>query len=130
MTMMDPLADALSNIKNHEMARKRECIICPASKLIGAVLRIMQANGYVGEIEFIEDGRTGKFRVQLFGRINDCKAIKPRINVKVRDIEKWERHFLPAKDIGILIISTPQGLMTHHEAKKRHVGGRLIAYVY
>ncbi len=90
----------------------------------------MQSKGYIGEIEFIDDGRTGKFRVQLFGRINDCRAIKPRHAVKVKEMEKWEKRYLPAKDVGILILTTPQGIMTHEEAKKRHIGGRLLAYVY
>lgn len=130
MTMNDPLANALTTIRNHEERRKKECIICPASKLIGKVLRIMQSKGYIGEIEFIDDGRTGKFRVQLFGRINDCRAIKPRHAVKVREMEKWEKRYLPAKDVGILILTTPHGVMTHEEAKKRHIGGRLLAYVY
>jgi small subunit ribosomal protein S8 len=90
----------------------------------------MQFQGYIGEIEFIDDGRTGKFRVQLFGRINECKAVKPRFSVKVKDIEKWEKRLLPAKDFGLLILTTPLGLLTHVVAKEKNIGGRLIAYVY
>ncbi|OYT43593.1 30S ribosomal protein S8 [Candidatus Bathyarchaeota archaeon ex4484_40] len=87
-------------------------------------------NGYIGEFEFIDDGRTGKFRVQLLGRINKCGAIRPRFPVKADEIEKWEKMYLPAKGIGVLVISTPEGVMSHHEAKKRKIGGRLLAYVY
>ncbi|MEM3026452.1 MAG: 30S ribosomal protein S8, partial [Thermoproteota archaeon] len=43
---------------------------------------------------------------------------------------KFEKMFLPAFNVGLLIVSTPQGLMTHSEAKSRKIGGRLIAYVY
>jgi len=127
---MDTLADALSNIMNHEMAGKKEVYIRPASKLIGAVLKIMLQEGYIGEFEYIDDGRAGVFRVQLLGRINKCGVIKPRYPVKKNEFEYWEKRYLPAYDVGVLIVSTSQGVMTHREAKKRGIGGRLIAYVY
>jgi len=130
LTMMDTLANGLTTIMNNEMRRKKECVITPASKLLGRVLRIMQLNGYIGEFEFIDDGRSGKFKVQLLGRINKCGAIKPRYPVKADEFEKWEKQFLPARDIGLLIVSTPQGVMSHKEAKQKKVGGRLLAYVY
>ena len=90
----------------------------------------MQKHGYIGEFEYIDDGRSGKFRVQLLGRINKCRAIKPRFPVKVREFEEWEKRFLPSRDIGILIVSTPQGVMSHREAKAKGIGGRLLAFVY
>jgi len=130
MPLLDPLADALSSIMNHEMAGKKTVIVKPASKLIGEVLKIMLQEGYIVEFEYIDDGRAGKFRVQLLGRINKCGVIKPRFSVKRKDYEKWEKKFLPAHDIGILIVSTSQGVMTHKEAIKRGIGGRLLAYVY
>jgi len=130
MTMMDTLANGLVTIMNNKIRRKKECVISPASKLLGRVLRIMQLNGYIGEFEFIDDGRSGKFKVQLLGRINKCGAIKPRYPVKADEFEKWEKQFLPAKDIGLLIVSTPQGVMSHKEAKQKRIGGRLLAYVY
>jgi len=130
MTMMDTLANGLVTIMNNEIRRKKECVISPASKLLGRVLRIMQLNGYIGEFEFIDDGRSGKFKVQLLGRINKCGAIKPRYPVKADEFEKWEKQFLPARDIGLLIVSTPQGVMSHKEAKQKKIGGRLLAYVY
>ncbi|MEM1550327.1 MAG: 30S ribosomal protein S8 [Candidatus Bathyarchaeia archaeon] len=127
---IDVIANGLTTIYNNEMRRKKECYIMPASKLLGNVLRVMQTHGYIGEFEFIDDGRTGKFRVQLLGRINKCKAIRPRYSFKAKDIEKWEKKYLPARDIGILIVTTPQGIMSHIEAKKRGIGGKLLAYVY
>jgi len=130
LTMMDTLANGLTTIMNNEIRQKKECIITPASKLLGRVLRIMQLNGYIGEFEFIDDGRQGKFKVQLLGRINKCGAIKPRYPVKADEFEKWEKQFLPARDIGILIVSTSQGVMSHRDAKQKRIGGRLLAYVY
>lgn len=127
---MDTLANGLTTIINNEMRNKRECIISPASKLLGKILRIIQLNGYVGEFEFIDDGRSGKFKVQLLGRINKCGAIKPRFSVRTDEFEEWEKKFLPSRDVGILIVSTSEGVVSHKEAREKHVGGRLLAFVY
>ncbi|HII85947.1 TPA: 30S ribosomal protein S8 [Candidatus Bathyarchaeota archaeon] len=127
---MDTLTNGLITVINNEMRNKRECIISPASKLLGRVLRIMQLNGYIGEFEFIDDGRAGKFKVQLLGRINKCGPIKPRFPVKFDKFEDWEKKFLPSRDVGIMVISTSQGVMSHREAEEKNLGGRLLAFVY
>ncbi len=127
---MDPLVNALNTIMSHEGRRRKECIITPASDLVGRVLRLIQGRGYVGEIEFIDDGRQGKFRVQLFGRINECRAVTPRFKTKVSEMEKWEKRFLPSRNLGVVILSTPMGVMDHNKAKEENVGGVLLAYVY
>ena len=87
-------------------------------------------NGYIGEFEFIDDGRSGKFKIQLLGRINRCGAIRPRFPVKVDEIEQWEKKFLPSRDVGVLVVSTPSGILSHREAKEKRIGGRLLAFVY
>jgi small subunit ribosomal protein S8 len=127
---MDTLTNGLITIINNELRNKRECIISPASKLLGRVLRIMQLNGYIGEFEFIDDGRTGKFKVQLLGRINKCSAIKPRFAVRVGEFEDWEKKFLPSRDVGLMVVSTSKGVMAHREAEEKNMGGRLLAFVY
>lgn len=115
---------------NNEFRNKTSCVISPASKLLGHVLRVLQLGGYVGEFEFIEDGRSGKFRVQLLGRINKCGAVKPRYSVKTDAFENWEKTFLPAREMGLLIVSTSSGVISHKEAKQKSVGGKLLAFVY
>jgi small subunit ribosomal protein S8 len=127
---MDTLTNGLITIINNEMRNKRECIISPASKLLGRVLRIMQLNGYIGEFEFIDDGRLGKFKVQLLGRINKCGAIKPRFPVKVDGFEAWEKTYLPSRDVGLMVVSTSKGVIAHKDAEQKNVGGRLLAFVY
>jgi len=127
---MDTLASGLTTVINNEMRNKRECIISPASKLLGSVLRVMQLNGYIGEFEFIDDGRSGKFKVQLLGRINKCEAVRPRFSSKVTEFEEWEKEFLPSREVGILVISTPRGVLSHREAREKRIGGRLLAFVY
>jgi len=128
--MMDTLANGLTTIMNNEMRNKRECIISPASKLLGGVLRVMQLNGYIGEFEFVDDGRSGKFKVQLLGRINKCGAIRPRFSAGVDEIEGWEKKFLPSREVGILVVSTPRGVLSHKDAREKHSGGKLLAFVF
>jgi small subunit ribosomal protein S8 len=120
----------MSVIKNAESVGKPECIIHPASKLIGTTLKVMADRGYIGEFEFVDDGKSGMFRVKLLGRINRCGVIKPRFAAKVADLEKWEKRFLPARNFGVLILSTSRGVMAHSDARSQSIGGQLLAYVY
>jgi len=125
----DTLADVLSAIKNAERIGKKECIV-PASSLAKRVLKVMQEHKYIGAFEFIDDGRSGKFRIELRGVINDTNVIRPRYPVKVDEFEKWEKRYLPARGMGILILTTPKGVIDHEKAKKLHTGGRLLCFVY
>lgn len=127
--LQDTLADALSTIKNAERVGKKECLI-NASKLIKNVLNILQTNGYISSFEFVNDGKSGKFHVGLKGKIVEMNVIKPRFSVKVEEFEKWEKRFLPAKGVGLLILSTPKGVVDHKKAKELHTGGKLLAFVY
>ena len=64
------------------------------------------------------------------GQCAKCGVIKPRHSVKRSDFDKWESRYLPARDFGLLILSTNKGVMHHYEAKESKIGGRLLAYVY
>ncbi|MEJ5292280.1 MAG: 30S ribosomal protein S8 [Candidatus Methanosuratincola sp.] len=130
MWVQDPLANSLVNIMNSEERGRNECIVTPAPKLIANVLRVLQKAGYVGEFEYIDDGRLGKLRIQLLGRINKCGVIKPYFNVSYRDLERVAQQYLPGKEIGFIILTTPKGIMTHKDALANRIGGRLLAYVY
>ena len=130
MTRLDPLADAMSALTNASKVGKRETVINVASKLIGKVLRILQEEGYIEEFEYIDDGRAGKYRVKLRGRINKAGVIKPRFSVKKDEYLYWERMYLPAENVGVIVVSTTQGVMSHREAKRRGIGGVLLAYCY
>ena len=125
----DLLADALSAIKNAERVGKKEVEV-KASKLIGNVLKIMKERGYIGNFKFIQDGKGGKFKIELKGKIIDCNVIKPRFSVKVDEFEKWEKRYLPAYNVGILILTTNKGVIDHSKAKELRVGGKLLCYVY
>lgn len=124
------IPNLFSTIYNNEMRNKKECIVVPASKLAQEVLRVMQKGKYIGEFEFIDDGIRGKLRVQLLGRITKCGSITPRYPVSLDTYYVWERRYLPAVNVGMLIVSTSRGVMSHTEAIQKGLGGRLLGYVY
>lgn len=130
MSLNDTLSNALSNINNCERKGKILCTIKPISKLITQVLKIMKERRYIGEIEIVENSRGGCIKVNLLGAINKCGAIKPRFSVNKDEFEKFEKRYLPAKDFGVILVSTSEGIMVHEEAKQKKIGGKLLAYCY
>ena len=126
----DPLANALSVILNAEKIGKKECLIRPSSKVIEKILEIMKDHHFVGDFEKIETRQGTSLKLNLINNINKCGVIKPRFAVKQDNYEKFEKRFLPAKDFGIIIVSTSQGIMTQKESKEKKIGGKLIAFVY
>lgn len=128
--LLDPLANVLSKIENYERARKREVVVSPTSKLISDVLQIIQREGFIGGFEFIDDRKGGKFKVALIGKVNGCGVVKPRHSAGCSEFEKWEKRYLPAAGFGLLLVSTPRGVMSHRQAREGGLGGRLLAYVY
>ena len=127
--LQDPLADALTVVKNAERTGKGKCIV-KANKLIVDILRVMQDNGYIGACEKIEDGKGGILKIELKGKVIDTRVVKPRFAIGVDEYEKWEKRYLPARNIGLLIVSTSKGVMDHKKAKELGLGGRLLSYVY
>lgn len=126
----DPLANVLSNINNAEKIGRKEVSVWPISKMIKIVLDIMKVHKYIDSYEEIQDGRGGQIVVKLSGKINKCSVIKPRLPVSKEGYEKFEKRHLPAKDFGLIVVTTSQGIMTQSEAKTKGIGGRVIAYVY
>ena len=90
----------------------------------------MQDNGYIGPFETIENGKGGVFKVDLKGKLIDTRVVKPRFAVGITEYEKFEKRFLPARNVGLLVVSTPKGVMDHKKAKQLGLGGRLLSYIY
>ena len=126
----DPLAAALSKIFNAEKVGRQEVHIKPASRLLQEVLGIMRDHRYIGSYELIEESQGKQLKLQLLGNINRCGVVKPRFSTKRTSYENWEKRYLPAKDFGIILVSTPRGIMTHVQAKQAGLGGKLLAYCY
>lgn len=126
----DPLNDIINTIKNASSIGRREIVVGPAARMIGRVLKVMQDYNYITSFEVIEDGQGGKFNIKLNSTINNCGTIKPRYSVKKVNMDTFESRYLPAQDFGILIITTTKGVMSHVEARKNGLGGKLLAYIY
>ena len=126
---MNPLTDTCCALKNAERARKKEVTISPASKIIQQILRIFQRHAYVGEFERYDDGRQGKFKIALLGRINECAGLM-RLNYGVNQFELLERRLLPAPGLGLIVLTTNEGIMTMKEAEEKHIGGHTLCYIY
>ena len=121
----DTVADALNQIMNAKKAGKEVVEIKKHSKLLHTILALAKLKGYVKNYEI-----KNNILIIDLGNITKCQAIKPRYTIMVGDIEKYEERYLPAKDLGILIVSTNQGIMTHQTAIEKNIGGCLIAYMY
>ena len=123
----DVVADGLNMIRNANKARKENVEITRISNLLIEILKIMKQKGAIKKYKINAKEKTIEVTI---GELNDCKAIKPRFTAKIGQIERYRRRYLPARDIGTVIISTNKGLLTHEEAFEESIGGSLIAYFY
>ena len=132
MVMTDPIADFLTRIRNGNM-RRFEVVEAPASKIKREIAEILKAEGYVKDVEYVEDNKQGVIRVFLkYGKngekvITNLKRIsKPglRVYVKSDDVPKV------LNGLGTAIISTSTGVVTDKVARENNVGGEVIAYIW
>ena len=130
MPAMNILANLFVTLDNTQSRRKDEFIVDPTSKLAIQVLHALKKDGYINDFEHVEDNRGGKFKIKLLAKISKCGSISPRFKVKKTEYTQWEQQFLPSYSRGMLIVTTNQGVMSHHEAVNKGLGGFLIGYVY
>ena len=131
MQITDPIADMLTRIRNANNAR-HETVDVPASKLKLAIAKILMEEGYIKSYQFIENGNQGVIKITLkyLGKekvITGLRRVsKPGLRVYVSSEE------LPKvlRGLGIAIISTSKGVMTDKNARKEHVGGEVLAFVW
>ncbi len=131
MQITDPIADMLTRIRNANNAR-HETVDVPASKLKLAIAKILVEEGYIKSYQFIEDGNQGVIKITLryLGKekvITGLRRVsKPglRMYAGADDLPKVLR------GLGIAIISTSKGVMTDKNARKEHVGGEVLAFVW
>ena len=132
MQITDPIADMLTRIRNANNSRHKTVDI-PASNMKKAIAEILLKEGYIKDVEIIDDGIQGIIRITLKYAENKQKVLsglkrvsKPglRIYSNAEDMPKV------MKGLGIAIISTSKGVMTDREARKQHIGGEVLAYIW
>lgn len=132
MVMTDPIADFLTRVRNASSAR-HESLELPASKVKKDIANILKREGFVKNVEFVEDDKQGVIRVFLkYGQDNErvitgLKRIsKPglRVYAKAGDVPKV------LNGLGIAIVSTSEGVVTDKEARAKNIGGEILAYVW
>ncbi|KAM1952480.1 hypothetical protein ACFX15_006949 [Malus domestica] len=124
------LNNALRSIVNAERRGKDTVELKPISTAMSSFLKIMKDQGYIKDFQVFDPHRVGRITVQLQGRVNDCKALTYRQDVKARDIEEYKMQKLPTRQWGYVVITTPEGVLDHKEAVKRNVGGQVLGYFH
>lgn len=132
MIVTDPIADMLTRIRNAQTAR-HETVIVPDSKMKKAIAEILLAEGYISNVEYIEDKIQGKIKITLKYTEDNKKVIsglkrisKPGLRIYA-GVEELPRVL---NGLGIAIISTSKGVVTDREARKLGLGGEVLAYVW
>jgi small subunit ribosomal protein S8 len=132
MSMTDPLGDMLTRIRNAQQ-RRRGTVMTPGSKLRARVLDVLKSEGYIRDYSTTEfgNGRT-EFSIELkyfdgqpvIRRIQRVSKPGRRVYVSVDSMPQV------ADGLGIVILSTPQGVMADHEAREKNVGGEVLCQVF
>ena len=132
MHITDPIADMLTRIRNANNARHTTVDI-PASNMKKAIAEILLQEGYVKNVELIEDGIQGIIRITLKYGENKQKVLTGLKRVSKPGLRSYaSKDELPRvlKGLGIAIISTSKGVMTDKEARRQNVGGEVLAFIW
>ena len=132
MVVTDPIADFLTRIRNANMVYTEKVEI-PASKTKMAMANILKDEGFIKDVEYIEDGKQGIIRVYL-----KYAGSKERVITGLKRISRPGLRVYAKKDelpkvlggLGIAIVSTSNGLMTDKKARKQGLGGEVLCYVW
>jgi small subunit ribosomal protein S8 len=132
MTMTDPIADMLTRIRNGAAARHDDVII-PASKLKGAIAKVLMEEGFISDFETFEEGPRRFLRV----RLSYTNQREPLLSGLKRVSRPGLRVYVQKRQIprvynglGIAIVSTPKGIMTGQQAWRQQIGGEVLCYVW
>ncbi len=131
MSMTDPISDMLTRIRN-AMTAGHETLSLPASHVKQRIIEILKQEGYIEDYGRLEEGPQGALTVKL-----KWHAGQPAIEGLKRVSRPGQRRYARCTDIpkvrnglGIMIVSTSQGLMTDRAARKAGVGGELICSIW
>ena len=132
MSITDPIADMLTRIRNATMVR-HDSVLVPASRMKLSIARILKGDGFISDYEVLRGKPHRVIKIHL--KYDDKN--QPILSGLERVSKPGLRVYVQRKEIprvyggaGIAIISTPKGVMTHHDAENQNMGGRILAYVY
>ena len=132
MVMTDPIADFLTRIRNANTVYMEKVEI-PASKTKLGLANILKEEGYIKDVEYIEDGKQGFLRLYLKYGANREKVITGLKRISRPGLRVYaQKDELPKVlgGLGIAIISTSKGLMTDKDARKAGVGSEVMCYIW
>ncbi|MYV21000.1 30S ribosomal protein S8 [Lactobacillus salivarius] len=132
MVMTDPIADFLTRIRNANMA-KHESLEVPASKIKRDIAEILKNEGFVRDVEYIDDDKQGIIRVFLkYGKGNErvISGIRRISKPGLRSYVKADAVPKVLNGLGTAILSTSEGVITDKEARAKKIGGEVIAYIW
>ena len=132
MGMTDPIADMLTRIRNANQNKSANVII-PASKIKLDILNIIKSEGYIEEVEFVEDGKQGAIKVTLKYTEKKERVIKGIKRISKPGLRVYAKATEMPKvlnGLGVAVVSTSNGVMTDREARHQHLGGEVIAYIW
>ena len=132
MQITDTIADLLTRIRNASAA-KHESVEIPASNMKKAICQILVDEGYVKGFTVTEDGKQGIIKVTLKygeGKTPVIKGLRRVSKPGLRIYSNADELPRVMKGLGIAIISTSRGVMTDREARKAHIGGEVLAFIW
>lgn len=132
MVMTDPIADFLTRIRNANTVYMEKVEI-PASKTKLNLANILKDEGYIKDVEYIEDGKQGFLRLYLKYGANREKVLSGLKRISRPGLRVYaQKDELPKVlgGLGIAVISTSKGLMTDKDARKAGVGGEVMCYIW
>ncbi len=132
MQITDPIADLLTRIRNANTS-KHETVDCPSSKMKVAITDILANEGYIKGYQVIEDGKQGVIRITLKYSQTGEKAISGLKRVSKPGLRYYaSADEMPRvlKGLGTAIVSTSKGIMTDKAARKEHIGGEVLCFVW
>ena len=132
MAMTDPIADFLTRIRNANMV-KHESVEVPASKMKRDIAEILKNEGFIRDVEYIDDDKQGIIRVFLKYCKNNERVISGLRRISKPGLRSYVKADAVPKvlnGLGIAILSTSEGVMTDKDARAKKIGGEVIAYVW
>ena len=131
MQISDVIADMLTRIRNANNA-KHETVDVPASGVKKAIADILVNEGYIKSYQVIEDGKQGVLRITLKyqGKQKVIQGIRRVSKPGLRIYSGCDDMPKVMNGLGVAIVSTSKGIMTDKQARKEHIGGEILAFVW